>query len=315
MRRRIVILTAFIALAASAWAFQRGRRPKEINLTGIVTTNDVIVSSQVSGRLTKLLVDEGSEVAPDQLIAALEPGELQADRAFFARSADAIGSQVAAGEAELAAALAQRGEAQATLANARKTLERNERLLKSDYMSEQEAEASRTAFDVAAARAKAADDQVANKRSAVAALKQQQAAARAQTEKADVRLSYSEIRAPIAGTVDVRAARVGEVVAAGQPILTIVNPDSLWVRADVEESYIDRVRLGDQLTVVLPSGAELPGTVFYRGVDADYATQRDVSRVKRDVKTFQIRLRVDNHERRLAIGMTAHVLLPLAQQQ
>ena len=60
-----------------------------------------------------------------------------------------------------------------------------------------------------------------------------------------MRLAYTEVRAPIAGIVDVRAARPGEVVAAGQPIVTLVDPDDLWVRADVEESYIDRIRLGD----------------------------------------------------------------------
>ena len=121
---------------------------------------------------------------------------------------------------------------------------------------------------------------------------------------------YTEIHAPIDGIVDVRAARVGEVVSPGQPIVTLINPDDLWVRADVEESYIDRVRLGDKLTVRLPSGVEREGTVFYRGADAGFATQRDVSRTKRDIKTFEVRLRVDNADRRLAVGMTAYVLMP-----
>ncbi|HXI30498.1 MAG TPA: hypothetical protein VNG89_18800, partial [Vicinamibacterales bacterium] len=76
--------------------------------------------------------------------------------------------------------------------------------------------------------------------------------------------------------------------------------------------YIDRVRLGDALTVRLPSGVERPGTVFYRGADAAFATQRDVSRTKRDIKTFEVRLRVDNKDRRLAVGMTAYVLLPVS---
>jgi HlyD family secretion protein len=135
-------------------------------------------------------------------------------------------------------------------------------------------------------------------------------AASAQSAKADVRLRYTEIHAPIEGVVDVRAARVGEVVSVGQPIVTLINPDDLWVRADVEESYIDQVRLGDKLTVRLPSGVEREGTVFYRGADAGFATQRDVSRTKRDIKTFEVRLRVDNKDRRLAVGMTAYVLMP-----
>ena len=128
-----------------------------------------------------------------------------------------------------------------------------------------------------------------------------------------MRLAYTEIHAPISGVVDVRAALAGEVVTPGQPIVTLINPDDLWVRIDVEETYIDRVRVGDKLTMRLPSGDEREGTVFYRGVDAGYATQRDVSRTKRDIKTFELRLRTDNADRRLAVGMTAYVVLPLTK--
>ena len=108
-----------------------------------------------------------------------------------------------------------------------------------------------------------------------------------------------------------RAALQGEVVNPSQPIVTLIDPDDLWVRTDVEETYIDRILLGDKMTIRLPSGDTRTGTVFYRGVDADYATQRDVSRTKRDIKTFEVRLRVDNKDRRLYPGMTAYVSVPL----
>jgi HlyD family secretion protein len=134
----------------------------------------------------------------------------------------------------------------------------------------------------------------------------------AQRAKADVRLAYAEIHAPIAGIVDVRVALPGEVVNPGQPIITLVNPDDLWVRADVEETYIDRVKMGDKMKIRLPSGDEVEGEVFYRRVDAGFATQRDVSRTKRDIKTFEIRLKVDNKDRRLAVGMTTYVELPIS---
>ena len=113
--------------------------------------------------------------------------------------------------------------------------------------------------------------------------------------------------------MDVRAALQGEVVNPGQPIVTLIDPDNLWVRVDVEESYVDRIRLGQRLEVRLPSGALREGTAFYRAVDADYATQRDVSRTKRDIKTFEIRLRVENKDRALAVGMTAFVVVPLTK--
>jgi HlyD family secretion protein len=103
------------------------------------------------------------------------------------------------------------------------------------------------------------------------------------------------------------------VVTPGQAIVTLINPDNLWVRVDVEETYIDRVHLDQKLQVRLPSGLVREGTVFYRSVDAEYATQRDVSRTKRDIKTFEIRIRLENTDRVLAVGMTAYVLLPLAR--
>jgi HlyD family secretion protein len=112
--------------------------------------------------------------------------------------------------------------------------------------------------------------------------------------------------------VDTRVALQGEVVTPGQPVVTLINQDDLWVRIDVEETYIDRIRLGEKLQVKLPSGDMREGMVFYRGVDADFATQRDVSRTKRDIKTFEVRLRCDNSDRALAVGMTAYVTLPLA---
>ena len=64
------------------------------------------------------------------------------------------------------------------------------------------------------------------------------------------------------------------------------------------------------MRVRLPSGDIREGEVFFKGVEGDYATQRDVSRTKRDIKTFAIKVSLPNQDRRLFIGMTATVLLP-----
>jgi HlyD family secretion protein len=105
-------------------------------------------------------------------------------------------------------------------------------------------------------------------------------------------------------------ARQGETVQAGGPIVTILDIDHLWVQADVEETYIDQIAFGQKLQVRLPSGNVIRGTVFYKGVEGDFATQRDVSRTKRDIKTFEIKVAIQNENRRLFEGMTAYVLLP-----
>jgi HlyD family secretion protein len=346
-RTRIVVLLLVVVAAGVGGYFYWFKKPGPLVLTGIVTTNDVLVSPQIAGKLDRLLVSEGDTVKAGQLLAVLSPDELREERAFYSASAEGVGSQVqeseaalrlqerqtadsiAQAEATLASTQSNEAAAKAELENATLVYQRNQRLSKEGVATPEQLDSAKTSFDVAkskleavgkqieAARAavalaKGSAEQIAMRRSQVIANRQQQAAAAAQRAKADVRLAYTEIKAPTDGIVDVRAALQGEVVTPAQPVVTIINPDDLWIRIDIEETYIDRVRNGDTLTVRLPSGAERTGTVFYRGVDAGFATQRDVSRTKRDIKTFEVRLRVDNSDRRLAVGMSAYVVVPLS---
>jgi multidrug resistance efflux pump len=346
MKRKVLLLILVVVILCAGVVYYKAvTQPRPIILTGIVTTNDVIASSQIQGQLAQVLVKEGDTVKPGQLLAVIEPQELRADESYYLHSQRGTAAQVSEAEAALkfqeaqtrdqikqaeaalAAAQAQENEAKADLELDRLNYQRTKGLYDQKIVSEQSLDQARATFEAqkahveslrkqvdaqraAVALARSNEDQIAVRRSQLLAMQRQLAAASAQRAKAQVRLDYTEIRAPLPGVIAVLAARQGEVVGIGQPIVSIINPDDLWVRADVEETYVDRVRLGDRMTVRLPSGAERVGTVFYRGVDADYATQRDVSRTKRDIKTFELRLRVDNTDRRLWPGMTAYAALP-----
>jgi HlyD family secretion protein len=342
------LLPLLVVVAGIAIYWFVNRPPSELVLTGIVTTHEVVVGPQIQGRIQKLLVNEGDTVTKGALLAVLAPDELREERAFYGASLDGAGAQVAQSEtalrleakqvaeqiaqaeATLAATTARREAGEAELLRTRLDFERSQAMATSGIGTAQQLEQARSAYDVAksqvaslakeidAARAsvklaRASLDEIAIRRTQLAATRTQWAAADAQRSKADVRLAYTELHAPIGGIVDTRAAREGEVVTPGGAVLTIIDPDNLWVRADVEETYIDRVTLGDRVKVRLPSGAERDGTVVFRGVDAGFATQRDVSRTKRDIRTFEIRLKLDNADRRLATGMTAYVLLPVGK--
>jgi HlyD family secretion protein len=345
-RLRPLVLLALVAVASWGAYSYANRPPTSLTLTGIVTTNDVIVSPQIAGQVSQLLAKEGDEVKRDQLLAVMRPDELKAETTYYAQNVEGLSSQVreseaalrfqqrqmadqiAQAESTLASTEAQAKAAAADLENARLTYTRTQNLSRQGVISPQELDQARTAAAAAQAKldalnkqaeaqrstvamARSNAEQVSLRRSQVQTNEHMQAAAAAQRTKADVRLKYTEIKAPTDGVVDVRAVREGEFVNPGQAIVTLINLDDLWVRVDVEESYVDRIRVGEKLTVRLPSGVEREGTVIYRGVDASFATQRDVSRTKRDIKTFEVRLRLDNADRRLAVGMTAYVTLPL----
>jgi HlyD family secretion protein len=346
MKRRFLIILLLAAVIAVGGYFAFVAHTGAIVLTGIVTTDEVVVSSEIQGRLQHLFVQQGDTVTNGQLIAIIQPQERKADLDFYTNSAQQSSAQVKEAEAELgyqeaqssnliwqseanlAATKDQVVQAEADSENAELTFKREQNLNKENVDSAKEFDQARTAYDSAKARvdslrhqviaseaalalAKSTSSQIASRRAALSASKHFHAAASAQAERAQVQLDYTQIHAPASGTVDVRAALQGEVVNPGQGIVTLIDPSQLWVRADVEETYIDKIKVGDKMQVRLPSGAERTGTVFFRGIDADYATQRDVSRSKRDIKTFEVRLRCDNEDRALAVGMTAYVNLAL----
>jgi HlyD family secretion protein len=150
-------------------------------------------------------------------------------------------------------------------------------------------------------------------KSTVAATKADLKNAIAQKNQAAVRLGYTNIYAPVSGTVSVRAARQGEVVNIGAPIVTIVDLSDTWARAAIPETYADHIGYGDTLRVRLPGGTVTNGKVFFKGVEGDYATQRDVSRRKRDIKTIVLKIRLDNPKGAYVPGMTAEVLISPSQ--
>jgi len=132
-------------------------------------------------------------------------------------------------------------------------------------------------------------------------------------KEAEVRLGYTKIYAPVTGTVLVRAAREGEVVSAGQAIVTVVDFSDTWVRAAIPETDADHIGYGDTLRIRLPGGTQVSGKVFYKAAEADFATQRDVGRRKRDIRTLLLKVRLDNPKGVWVPGMTAEVLVPSAQ--
>ncbi len=320
-------------------------RGSEIQLTGIVTGNEVIVSPQITDRMVKLMVDEGSSVATGQLIAELDPAELQAARDAAADNIRTLQATLAqatttrdlndqqtaaslrAAEATLTAARAQLDQARATYWDTVVTYKRQQGLADQGVVSAQARDDAFAATNASQANVKALEDQVkaaegqvalaqANRRqvvvqeSVMAAARAELAQAISQKNEAETQLGYTKVYAPVDGIVAVRVARQGEIVQPGGPIVTILDVDHLWVQADVEESYADQISFGQKLKVRMQSGDELEGTVFFKGVENDFATQRDVSRTKRDIKTFEIKLSIPNPGRKLFAGMTAYVLLP-----
>ena len=334
-----------LMVIAAGYYFYSTDRTSDTVLIGIVDANQVIVNSKIAGRIEKLYVDEGSKVKVGDLIAEIDSGDLEAQKDAAEATIHAYNSQVSSmrateaqtlgetnsgvvnAQARLAAAKAALAQAKADLVRIQSDSQRMIELAKAGVESDQDRVRAEAQLDAQRAVVDSAQKNVlaaqADLDTANAKLHQQRAAAsnvamneaqvanaRAQYAEADTRLGYTKIYAPVSGTVSVRATRQGEVVGIGAPIVTIIDFNDTWVRAEAPETEARFVADGDKLKVRLPAGQPIAGTVIFKAVESDFATQRDVSRRKRDIKTIGLKLKVDNPDGALVPGMTAEVLLP-----
>ena len=343
-RNKFIILLGIIFAIAATYYYFSTDHSRDLVLIGTVDANQVIVSAQVEGRIQKLLVDEGTPVKAGDLIAVLDPSELQAQEAAATATISSLQNKVAemqhtekstsgSTSSDVANAQAKLSSAKAQLLQAKATLERTESdsrraiaLAKVGVASDQDRVQAETNLQAAQATVQAQQDLVtaagADLNAAIARTNQANAAkstvasseadvknALALKNQAAVRLGYTNVYAPVNGTVSVRAAREGEVVNIGAPIVTIVDLSDTWARAAIPETYADHIGYGDVLRVRLPGGTVTSGKVFFKAVEGDFATQRDVSRRKRDIKTIVLKIRLDNPKGVWVPGMTAEVLV------
>ena len=343
--RRFLVVLGLVVLGAVVYYLAGIDRSGNLVLIGTVDSNQVIVSSQIQGRIEKLLVDEGTQLRQGDLIAVLDRRELEAEKRAAEATLDSLRSQisvsrynerttrgstssdVANAQARLRAARASLAEAEANLAQTELDSTRTIKLAQAGVASQQDRDRAEASLKAQRAHVQALTDQVhsaaADLNSAVARLHQASAAestvaatraqmltAFAQEAEANTRLGYTDIYAPVAGFVSVRAARQGEVINPGTAIVTIVDLNDTWAYAAIPETYADRIRLGDLLQVRMPGGHTVSGQVIYKAAEGNFATQRDVSRRKRDIKTVALKVRVDNSQHNLVPGMTAEVLIP-----
>jgi multidrug resistance efflux pump len=348
-RYRIFALLGLLLLGALGYYFFATDHTSERVLMGTVDANQVIVSAQVLGRINKLAVQEGQDVKAGDLIATLEPDELAQAKAASEAQARSLKDQIRAMQAT---ADSTSGDTENALQNARATFsaaadalaesmanrlnqamvtQRTVALAAQGILSAQDRDTAVQALQAAEAHERGSRDQMAAAEAAMRAAQArtyqakaalanvqatfgQWASAQASAIQAGTRLGYDRITAPITGKVGIWAAREGEVVNPGTPIVTLVDLHQTWVYAGLPETWADSVQLGDRLRVRMPGGTVVEGGVIVKSAEGDFATQRDVSGRKRDIKTIQIKLLIDNPGERFVPGMTAEVLVPRTRQ-
>ena len=264
--------------------------------------NSASVVPKMAGKVAGILVDVGSEVKEGDLMVNLDAADLAALVELYAAQLD---------KARNADLPAQKNQAELALANAEasfKTAEadfqRSKQLLEASVISRQQFEQYERQY----VQAKAACEAARNSLDILvnATIPQTIRQCEAQLEKARADFGNSMIRAPISGIVTARNINPGEMASPTQPVVTLVNLDTVVVQANVSEDQVNYLRVGQEVKVKVSSVQDTPfsGTVTNIALAANTAT-----------KAFPVKIQIQNPQHVLKPGMFAEVLLNAREEE
>ncbi len=290
----------------------RGDLQATVTASGQLQPNTITTvrpdSNMPTRKLVKLFVKEGDRVKAGQPLAEVDPSGLDLDLAsaranveaqkaklanLLARPADL---DLAAAEASLATAKNTQDSAQESYANTKSLFDKGLAAKKDLADAERALQAAAAAYTSARlnrdnVKAQNTDADIQAQRSAVAS-------AESDLQKSQLIYDSAVIRSPVAGVVAEIPVLAGDLISPSTALMTVVDPDPMWLQAQVNETDMGQVRIGER-AVVTPSGfpdLRLPGKV----------TQIDLhAQVVSNVSVFTTTIEVPNHDGRLLWGMNA----------
>lgn len=334
MRRRVatvvvaVLVLCGVGFGVERWLFAR----THVETDDAYLRADVAqVTPRVTGTISEILVDANWQVDKDEVLVQLDPAEqrlrLEKAEATLARTLEEVRqTRAALHAAESGLVLAQADLEQAKIDHGRAAQLAERGVVPADRLDR-----ARTAVRIAQARVVTATQEAERSRAALGpALERGDddapavREARAARDEAALLLSYTTIRAPIAGVVGRRGVEVGERVQPGEPLMAIVPVADIYVEANFKETQLTDVRVGQPVTVV----ADLyPDVVLHGRVEglspatgAAFALLPPENATGNWVKVVQrvpVRIRLDDPasaERPLRVGLSAVATIDVADR-
>jgi len=275
---------------------EKGDIRQVIDATGTINpVTSVQVGSQVSGMISKLYVDFNSKVTKGQIIAEIDP------KLFEGAVLQAL-ADLGNAEASLAAAKSNLVKDQATLNQNRLDYDRAVGLAKQGVVSQQQLDQAKATYDAITA-------QVGSDRAAIQQAEAQVAQRKASLSVAQTNLDYTIIRAPINGTVVNRSIDIGQTVAASlqAPTLFTIALDltKMRVYSKTDEGDVGEIRPGHNADFKVDA---FPKESFHGVVNQVRMNATTVQ----NVVTYDTIVDFDNPDMKLFPGMTAYVSIPVA---
>ena len=312
-----MLLGLGLAYAYGGRLLGSGNGKPGVSVTGTIEAIQVDVSARIAGRIVERPVDEGDRVTAGQLLVRLDEAEQAAEvrrQEAAVRTAQSTLNDLLAGarREELEDARAALQSASATREWTERDHRRAEGLFAQALIAAQEVDRARQAYLVAAAQEKSARQKLSlleagPRPDQIEAARGQLAQGRNALEVARTRLKEMSIHSPMDGLVLRKNLEVGEMANPGVPILTLMKPSDIWVRAYVPEEEVGRIRVGGKAQIAVDAypARRFPGRITEIASEAEFTPRNVQTRKERVNLVFRIKIAVDNPEGILKPGMPA----------
>ncbi len=268
----------------------------ELSGSGLLEADETIVSSESTGRITELRIDEGSVVHAGDTFAIIDPSKLTLNLA-----AAQAGRQAAS--ANLASARVQVNKTETALSFVQNERNRIAKLAAEGTSTQKQLDAVEQEFSQAKLNLEGAKTAVATQT--------------AQIEKIDADIAVINRQladcypvAPISGTVTETFVEVGELVTPGKAIVKIAQLDTLWVKLYLPTGSFGQVKLGDKATInTEASGGTYEGTVIWAADEAEFTPKNVQTQKSRANLVYAVKLSIPNSDGKLKIGMPVYIAM------
>lgn len=297
----IAAFTLIVIAVGAIGFFMRGNDDNIIQ--GEIEVGEYRVSSKLASRVLEIRVREGDYVHAGDTLAILDAPEVEAKRKQAVSAENAASAldemtKKGAREEQIRAAKALLDQAKAGLAVAEKSYKRVQRLFDEGVVTAQKRDEALANFQVLEAQTKAAQSQY--DMAVRGARQEEKLAAQAQVDRA--KGAVQEVESYVGETVQVAQMdgevstiypKVGELIGAGSPIMTISLLDDVWATFNVREDKLQGLSMGDELTATVTAfNKDIKMKVYYVKDKGQYAAWKATKATGQyDMKTFEVKAR------------------------
>lgn len=324
----VLVVIAVVIISFWVWKYNnKNQKDNVLTLYGNVDIRQVSLAFEQSGRIEKLLVQEGDKVKAGQVLAALNTNALhiqakQAQAQLKAQQEAIVKQDVGARPEEITQAKAQLASAQAELDKTNKNLQRLQILVSSTdgrAISQQELDYAKSNKDSAEA---AVRERQANLELIIKGARQEdREATKAQYEvtKANLdlinyNLTQAELKSPVNAVVRARLQEVGDMTTAQKAVYTLALTDPKWIRVYVNEQDLSSIKMGGTAQVIRDSDPNQPinGKIGYISSVAEFTPKTVQTEEIRTTLVYEVRVYVNDPNDQLKMGQPVTVKVPLA---